>query len=50
MKTSMLELDEAMVATEQNEELGVIAMIDDGSENIEDIAAMITELECTFNG
>ena len=46
----MLELDEAMVATEQNEELGVIAMIDDGSENIEDIAAMITELECTFNG
>ena len=50
MKTSMLELDEATVAAEQNEEHGVIAVIDDGSENIEDIAAMMTELECTFNG
>jgi hypothetical protein len=50
VKTSMLELDEATVAAEQNEEHGVIAVIDDGSENIEDIAAMMTELECTFNG
>ena len=46
----MLELDEATVATEQNKALGVIAVIDDGPENIENIAAMMAELECTFNG
>jgi hypothetical protein len=42
--------DEATVAAEQNEEHVVIAVIDDGSENIEDIAAMMTELEYTYNG
>jgi hypothetical protein len=46
----MLELDEATVAEEQYEEYREFDVIPEGSENIEDLAAEITALECTYYG
>ena len=50
VKTSELELDEATVEEKQYEEYGEFDLLQEESENLEDIVAEMSALECTYNG
>ena len=47
MKTSVLELDEAMVEMRRYEEYGEYNVLQEEPENLKNLAAEISALECT---
>ena len=50
MKTSELELDKASVEERKYEEYGKFGVLQEESENLKDLTAEMSALECTYDG